>query len=90
MYIFYYSTFITTHFFSLRLKNKIHLSKSSHNIFINNSNNENSVIEKSYNETKYTINRIKIGIDSTIPNLKSTKEKQNEEINLNNLLLNNS
>ena len=75
---------------SVRLKNKVPLSKSSHNIFINNSNNENSVIEKSHNETKYSINRINLSIDRTIPNLKLTKEKQNEEINLNNSVLNNS
>jgi len=75
---------------SLRLKNKVPLSKSSHNIFINNTNNENSIMDKSHNETKYSINRINLSIDRTIPNLKSTREKQNEEINLNNSVLNNS
>ena len=68
---------------SIKLKNKVPLSRSSHNIFINNPNNESS-IDKSQNESKFSINRINISIDRTIPNHpSSSRQKQRKEISLN-------
>ena len=68
---------------NIKLKNKTPLSRSSHNIFVNNPNYENS-IDKSHNETKYSINRINLSIDKTNPNnISSNRQRHKKEIQLN-------
>ena len=70
---------------NFRIKSKAPLSRSSHNIFINNTNNE-SIFDKSLNESKYSINRINLSIDKTISNYPTSnrnKPRQKKEININ-------